>query len=81
MARKTIHISKLHTLVSEGTGKLITLKYRERSTGHLITFEKWTCTSWHSEGRTLNVLNPDNGQVRKLRRILIVEFNGIEVIV
>jgi hypothetical protein len=78
---KMIHISKLYLLVEEGSGKLISLKYRKRSTGEMITLVDWTCTSWHSSGRTLNVMNPVNKEVRKLRRALITHFNGVEVII
>ncbi|MGL4908970.1 MAG: hypothetical protein ACRC9X_01020 [Bacteroidales bacterium] len=81
MGHKFLHISKLHILVEEGTGKPLNIKYRKLSTGEMIFLREWVCTNWHSKGRTLNVRNPENGEVRTLRRILIVEFNGVELIV
>lgn len=83
MAIKRIHVSKLHELVerTDASGAPVTfsLKYVKRSTGQVIFMDNLVCSSFHSEGQTLNVLSLTSKEVRKLRRVLIVEFNGITV--
>lgn len=37
------------------------------------------CTSWHSSGNTLNIKFIESGQIRKINRDSIVEYNGTEV--
>lgn len=61
-------------------GKEVSLKYVEKSTGKIIEFSKWICTSWHSDGNTVNIKNPLNNEYRKLIRQLIIEINGVEII-
>lgn len=78
--KKTLHHRHLNSLIDDNGKTSFSLKYVKRSTGEIITLKGWVCTSWHSEGDTLNVRNPENGEVRKLRRDLIIEFNGREII-
>jgi hypothetical protein len=70
-----LHISMLHTLVEKGE---FSLKFIEKS-GAIITGQRCICTSFHSSGRTLNLKFCDSGEIRKIRRVSIIEFNGQEV--
>ena len=77
---KTLHHRHLNSLIDDDGKSLYSFKYVKRSTGEIITLTDWVCTSWHSDGNTLNVRNPVNNEVRKLRRDLIIEFNDYEII-
>jgi len=74
-----LHHRNLTSLMNPLRGEF-SLKYVKKSTGKIIEFKNWVCLSWHSSGNTVNIKNPANGQVRKLQRCLIIEFNGVEVI-
>lgn len=47
--------------------------------GELVTVEKCTCTSFHSEGDTMNIKLVASGQIRKVNRKTITAINGKEV--
>jgi hypothetical protein len=47
--------------------------------GEYIHGKRCACTSFHSNGRTLNVKFLDSGEFRKVRRCTITEFAGHEV--
>ncbi|MCK9627722.1 MAG: hypothetical protein M0R37_03920 [Bacteroidales bacterium] len=73
-----IHSSKIHELVE--TIKIFSIGWVSES-GEKIHVRKCTCTSFHSSGDTLNILIIDSGQIRKIRRVTITEFNGEEVVI
>jgi hypothetical protein len=75
---KYIKSSALWHLCREGAE--VNILYCEKGTGMLTAFNKWVVSSWHSRGSTLNLRNPQTSEYRKLRRILIVRFNGVKVI-
>ena len=78
-----IHVSKISLLAEQmenGQPKLFSCKFVKRTTGEIVTVEKCFCTSVHSEGGTMNIKFP-NGQIRKIRILSIIEFNGVEVYV
>lgn len=70
-----LHISLLHTLVEEGE---FSLKFVEKS-GAIVDCPRCICTSFHSSGRTFNLKFCESGEIRKVRRVSVIEFNGQEV--
>jgi len=78
MAAKVIHRRYLHLLMKPGA--TVSLRY-VKSDGSIISLDSWAVTSFHCAGNTVNVMNPLNHEVRKLRRIRIIELNGVEVII
>lgn len=78
MGNKTIHWRYFHLLMKPGAE--LSIRYVKRD-GTIITLTKWVVTSFHSAGTTVNMMNPENRQTRKLRRIRIIELNGVEVII
>lgn len=72
-----IHSSKIHELVE--LHKTFSIGWIAES-GERIHVRKARCTSFHSSGDTLNLLLIDSGQIRKVNRITITEFNGEEVV-
>ncbi len=73
-----IHESKIFEVVQ--TLKDFSLKFVSKS-GELITIERCRCTSFHSSGKTMNILIESSRLVRKVTRKSIVEINGEEVFV
>ena len=71
-----IHESKLFELVQ--VLKTFSLKWVSEK-GELIAVDECRCTSWHSSGKTMNVLILKSGLVRKVNRKTITEINGKEV--
>lgn len=72
-----IHISEVHRIVERGE---FSLKFVATS-GEIIDVKRAICSSFHSEGRTMNIKFCDSGQIRKVRRCSIIEINGKEVVV
>jgi hypothetical protein len=72
-----IHSSKINELVE--VVPIFSIGWISES-GERIHVRKAKCTSFHSSGDTLNIMILDSGQVRKINRITITEFNGEEVI-
>lgn len=72
-----IHSSKIHELVD--LIHVFSIGWVAES-GERIHVRKAKCTSFHSSGDTLNILIIDSGQIRKVNRITITEFNGEEVV-
>lgn len=70
-----IHAGALHLLTDK---RNFSIKYFT-SKGDLVEGDKCICTSWHSSGHTLNLKFCESGQIRKVTRSLIIEFNGEEV--
>ena len=71
-----IHESKLFELVQ--THPTFSLAFVAAS-GELVKVDECRCTSWHSSGKTMIVLLPASGLVRKVNRKAITNFNGQEV--
>ena len=71
-----IHESKLFELVQ--VLKTFSLQWVSGS-GELVKVDECRCTSWHSSGKTMNVLIPASGLVRKVNRKTITAINGKEV--
>lgn len=70
-----IHISELHKLVEHGEFSIEFIK----EDGSTVEGKRCICTSFHSEGATLNLKFCDSGVIRKVRRTVITRFNGEEV--
>ena len=70
-----MHISLLHKAVEHGEFSLAFISEK----GERISIDRCVCTSFHSSGLTLNVKLCTSGEVRKINRYTIVEFNGKEV--
>ncbi len=61
-------------------GEPCDITYVEKGTGMIVEFKGWVCSSMHGGGTTINMRNPSTNEVRKLRRILIIRYNGTKVI-
>jgi hypothetical protein len=48
--------------------------------GEKIVAKRCICTSWFSRGRTMNIKFLESGEIRKIRRVSIIEFNGQKVV-
>lgn len=73
-----IHESKIFEIVQQL--KEFSLKFVSKA-GELVTIDRCRCTSFHSSGKTMNIIIPASGLVRKVTRKSIVEINGEEVFV
>lgn len=73
-----IHSSKIHELVD--VVPIFSIAWVSES-GEKIYIRKARCTSFHSSGDTMNIMVIESGQIRKIKRISIIEFNGEEVII
>lgn len=73
-----IHVSKLFEVVQ--AIKQFSLQWVSEK-GELITVDECVCTSFHSSGKTMNVMLLPSRQVRKVNRLSITNFNGQEVFV
>ncbi len=72
--KNTMHISQLHRAIEHGECSLAFVSER----GERIRLDRCVCTSFHSSGQTLNVKICASGEIRKVNRYTIVEFNGKE---
>ena len=72
-----IHISKIHILAE--LHKEFSLCWVAQD-GRRIFCPRCRMTSFHSSGKTFNVLLIDSGEIRKVNRYTITEFNGEEVV-
>lgn len=72
-----IHISKIFELASIHKEFSITWIAAD---GHRVSVSSACCTSIHSSGSTMNIKCLGSGQIRKLQRCTVVEFNGEEVV-
>ena len=73
-----LHISQIHKQV-EPAGTEFSVKFTAQK-GYEVFAERAVCTSFHSAGRTLNIKFLPSGEIRKVRRCTITEFNGEEVV-
>jgi hypothetical protein len=76
MSLKMIHISKVSKLAEEKPFDCTFIKQN----GDIVHCNNVTCTSVHSLGRTMNLKFPNN-EIRKIKLISIIEFNGMEVFI
>ena len=76
---KTIRQGRIDAVMLE-KGAQVWLTYRKLSTGELIEMQGWTCISIDNEAGTFTLKNPVNNQIRTLKRLLITQINGAEVI-
>jgi hypothetical protein len=68
-----IHISQIHKEVQSLPEFSMIFVNKE---GEIVECMRCVCKSWHSEGRTMNVMFMESGEIRKIRRVSIIEFNG-----
>lgn len=73
-----VHISQIHKLV-EPAGMEFSMKFTAKK-GYEVYAENCVCTSFHSSGRTMNIKLLPSGEIRKVRRCTITEFNNQEVV-
>ena len=71
-----IHLSQIHQFIEKGE---VSLRF-VATTGEIIEARRCICTSFHSEGKTLNIKFCDSGQVRKVRRVTLLSVNNQEVV-
>lgn len=57
------------------------LKYRKKSTGEMVHYPQCVLTSFHAKGKTINVLPAGEVHPRKIRRILVMYYNDVLIIV
>jgi phosphoribosyl-AMP cyclohydrolase len=72
-----IHISQIHKEVQRLPEFSLVFVNKE---GVKTTISRCICTSWFSNGRTMNVKCLESGEIRKIRRVSIIEFNGQDVV-
>ena len=79
-----IHASKIPLIMEQtddkGKPKKFNLKFIKLSTGEKVEANDVYMSSYYHPNGTLN-LNFPNGETRKIRLPLIVEFNGKEVFI
>ena len=71
-----IHESKLFELVQ--IHPKFSIQFVAAS-GELVKVDECSCTSFHSSGKTMNILIAASGLVRKVNRKTVTAFNGKEV--
>ena len=71
------HLSKICELVRRGDEFRFAFVKKD---GSIVRGERCVCVSFHSSGATMNVKWTDSGEIRKVRRRSIIEFNGAEVV-
>lgn len=71
-----MHISDLHRFIQSDPE--FSLKFVAEN-GELIVVDRCACTSFHSQGHTLNIKLIPSGRIRKVVRITILEINGKEL--
>ncbi len=72
-----IHISKIFELAA--THKEFSLAWIAAD-GRRVEVRDATCTSVHSSGSTMNIKCIASGEIRKVNRCSVIEFNGEEVV-
>jgi hypothetical protein len=78
-----IHYSRLDMLMQKIDAQKrrvpFSLKFVKLTTGQIVDVKQAVCTSSYSANRTVNIMFIESMQVRTIRKILIIEFNGHEV--
>lgn len=72
-----IHVSKIFELAA--THREFSIVWVD-SAGCRVEVRDATCTSVHSSGSTMNVKCLSSGEIRKVNKSTVVEFNGEEVV-
>lgn len=78
-----IHVSVIPSICErkDATGRPVTFSFKAViRNGDVIDGENCVMTSHHSAGRTINIKFP-GGEIRKLKLISFIEFNGKEVVI
>lgn len=78
-----IHVSKITSICDrkDATGKPVRFSFTALSLkGEVIEGENCVMTSYHTTGRTINIKFP-SGEIRKLRLISFIKFNGQEAVI
>ena len=79
----SIHRSAIHKIVDPTQKgikqKAFSLKFVKISTGEVIHIVDCVCTSQYANGRSMNVKILGSAEIRTIRTITIIEFNGHEV--
>ena len=78
ISQSMIHVSKIFELVQ--VLKKFSLQW-VTARGELIDAPECVCTSFHSSGKTMNVMLLPSRQVRKVNRKTITDINGKEVFI
>mgnify|MGYP007112379565 CR=1 FL=1 len=77
-----LHASIIPSLMEQrdekGKPQKFNLKFNKLSTGETVEANDVIMTSYYHRNGTINIQWP-NGEVRKIRLVLITEFNGKEV--
>jgi len=80
-----IHYSAVYHIIEKKDAKGIPIPfsclYRKRSSGELITIENAVVTSSYHADSSFTVKFINSGEIRKLRSVLFMQVNGIEVYV
>lgn len=80
---KKIHLSRVIALIRESVEhrnrQLFDLKVVLKGSGEIRTFRGYF-TSLHERGNSLNIMEEGETRPKKIMKVLIVEFNGVEVI-
>jgi hypothetical protein len=71
-----IHISHVHNLVEKGE---FSIRFVKRN-GEIVEAKRAICTSFFSNGTTMNIKFCDSNQIRKVRRVAITHINNEEVV-
>lgn len=78
-----IHWIKIWELMDKKDAKgrpvPFSVSYVKKSTGAIVNVPSCTLTSFHSKGSTLNILYAGEEKPRKIRKCLIIMFNGKSV--
>jgi len=75
--KKLLRHNKIWIVYKPGTK--VSVRYYSMSDKKEVFFKDWVVSSFHAKGTTLNIMNPVNKEVRKLKRVLILEINNIEI--
>ena len=73
-----IHASKIFELVQVHPSFSLTFVAKN---GELVSVDDCRCTSFHSSGKTMNIMILPSRQVRKVNRKTITAINGKEVFI
>jgi len=71
-----IHLSQVKEAIEKD--KTFSIKFIKSSTGEIIEIKEATCTSTFHKG-TANIKIISSGEIRKIKFISIIEYNGKEV--
>lgn len=76
-----INLHILQQLMEKRSGGLpvpFSIKFVSKE-GKIISMHNVVMTSAHGKGGTINIKQLDSGEIRKIRKVLIIEFNERKV--